>query len=157
MQKNEQENLKVAMKEAALSVVTILVWLAAGIAVISGTVLVVNALSGLLETAYARHAVSMQYAVCASGGFFLVCSNWLWLSYHRYTKRCGREPSGAARTLLLSGMAAGIVAEILTAILICWMSIQGGDESLFMAMWMSVTALFLVVSTGIKLSGMTGN
>lgn len=157
MQKGEQENLKVAMKDAALSVVKILVWLAAGTAIISGSVLVINTLSGLLETAYVRHAVSMRYIACVSGCFFLVCSNWLWRSYRRYTEMNGREPSGAAGTLLLSGMVAGTVGEILTAILIFWMSVQGGDDSLLMAGWMSVTALFLVVSTGIRLSVVTGN
>ncbi|EJD7217316.1 hypothetical protein M0J92_RS21180 [Escherichia coli] len=152
MQKQEPESLMVAMKKSALSVAKILAGVLAGVVVISGVFTGINALHALLKTLYGQHADGVRYTVCGAGWFFLVFSNWLWMTYSRYTRRNGREPSGAAGVCLLVMMSLCVLAEFCTGLVLVWLCLQPATASILpsVAMLMSITALIIAVSLGLK-------
>lgn len=158
MQKQEPESLTVAMKKSALSVAKILAGVLAGVVVISGVFTGINALHALLKTLYGQYADGVRYTVCGAGWFFLVFSNWLWMTYSCYTRRNGREPSGAAGVCLLVMMSLGVLAEFCIGFVLVWLLLhqETGDIQTLMSMGMVVLTLILTISLGIKLDGAAG-
>lgn len=153
MQKKEPESLTEAMKDSALSVVKILACVLAGMVVIGGALMVINVLhTALLKTISGQNTDGMRYTVCGAGWFFLVFSNWLWMTYSRYTRRNGREPSGAAGVCLLVMMSLSVLAEFCTGLVLVWLCLHPDTGAILspVSLLMSITALILAVSLGLK-------
>lgn len=153
MQKKEPESLTAAMKDSALSVVKILACVLAGMVVIGGALMVINILhTALLKTISGQHADSVRHFVCGAGWFFLVFSNWLWMTHSRYTRSNGREASGAAGVCLLVMMSLSVLAEFCAGLALVWLCLHPDTDAILspVSLLMSITALILAVSLGLK-------
>lgn len=109
MQKYKQESLSAAMKESGLLIAKICACVIAGVVVIWGLVTGTETLLTALKTMHEQYDNSMCYIVCATGWFFLVLSNWLWVTYSLYKARTGSTVGGGLQFMFLLSLLAELL------------------------------------------------
>ncbi|HDQ6840538.1 TPA: hypothetical protein QBF94_005127 [Escherichia coli O22:H16] len=145
MQKYKQESLSAAMKESGLLIAKICACVIAGVVVIWGLVTGTETLLTALKTMHEQYDNSMCYIVCATGWFFLVLSNWLWITYSLYKARTGSTVGGGLQFMLLLSL----LAECFSFFVIFW-SLSHLDITDIQLLVMGITTLMLFLSLNVK-------